>query len=127
MSDIKMSDDKVEFLAELATSGGLLCKRAATSLSCAWSEIAEQQQEIAELNAVIGCHRNELRKIADLESVSQDECSWMAEQALSALPAQCLASIKADAVDDFIKPHWSPTIATQDLIDYAKKLREQKS
>ena len=54
-----------------------------------------------ELKVLVGCHRNALRKIADLDSVRQDESDWMAEEALAALPKPCLQSVKADAVKSF--------------------------
>ena len=66
------------------------------------AKINHANKQIDELKSVVGCYRNSLRNIADLDSVRQDECSWMAEQALSALPAQCLASVKAQAITDAI-------------------------
>jgi hypothetical protein len=147
---IKMSDDKAEFLAELRGSRVTLCKRAATSLSCAWSEVAEQQQEIAELKAMVGA-----LKCKALEVITSNSSNTGYEPSISvfqrditelynlhqAIPAQCLASVKADAIDEAVKscspssgfPPDDPPQGLQEYCEalysvsqYAQQLREQK-
>lgn len=88
----------------------------------------DNQIEISELKAMVGCYRKELRKIADLESVRQDECCWIAEQSLSALPSQCLADVKADAAATcarLVELCHDAADAVCILNDFKKELREQ--
>lgn len=62
MSD-KMSDDKLAFLADLRDSRVKLCKRAATSLSSAWSECDTSQERIKELEALLDQYKNAIKAI----------------------------------------------------------------
>ena len=98
---IKMSSDKAEFLAELNGSRVRLCKRAATSLSCAWSEVSGQKTEIDELKAYIELLRGAIHelnscavKITSDQSVVNTDHFVDLLAATNKTPPQCLADFE---------------------------------